>query len=170
MVNLAMFLSLFFALQTTPIQTEPEETWLKNRVLLSDWIVVGEVVRIEKATGFPEMITEHSPDWHWATVKIKSPLMDHILRAPEEVNSLLAIVTDVNLNFLFANSRDVTWFGCPKFQIGQKGIFILSLRELNNFNDPDGDAKYLVAISTADYQPEEKLEKIKGLIDETNVR
>ena len=64
----------------------------------SDAVIVGRVVKIEKA--LPGTASEHDPDWWRATIEVQ-----HVERGS---------VSKGTVDVLYPNSQDVRWHGVPK--------------------------------------------------------
>jgi hypothetical protein len=93
----------------TPLLREVQEEKLREHMQQADAVVIGRVVKIEKAG--PSTSSEHDPDWWRATIDVY-----HV-----ELGSVQPGDTDV----LFANSLDVRWYRAPKPRAAQGGVWIL---------------------------------------------
>jgi hypothetical protein len=117
-----------------------EQERLRSHAMGADAVIVGRVVRLEKAGA--ERFFEHDPDWWRATLAVL-----HVERGE---------VPPGEVNVLYANSLDVRWYKCPKPKAGQEGMWLLHatvspLREL---------AVYAI-LHPEDYQPAINLNLIR---------
>lgn len=109
-----------------------EQERLRSHAIGADAVIVGKVVRLEKAGA--ERFAEHDPDWWRATLAVQ-----HVERGA---------VPRGEVNVLYANSLDVRWYKCPKPRAGQEGMWLLHAtvgpqKELAPYAIPDPE----------DYQP-----------------
>lgn len=82
----------------------------------SDAVVLGRVVKLEKATPIRETgVSEHDPDWWVATL-----LVNHVERGD---------VQPGEITVLYANSLDVQWREVPKPKASQSGLWLLHRSE-----------------------------------------
>ena len=103
----------------------------------ADVIVIGRVVRLEKAGG--PVLSEHDPDWWVATVAV-----DHRVKGP---------AADT-VRFVFPNSRDVRWVYAPKPAAGDSGLWLL-----HRATDAAGPAEYSL-LHTNDVQRSDELDRL----------
>jgi len=113
---------------------------LRAHAQLADAIVVGRVVRLDKAgaTGF----SEHDPDWWKATLDVA-----HVERGQ---------IGGDQVEVLYANSIDVRWRRSPKPRASQEGLWLLHAAQDNlvalapfQITDPE------------DYQPVTRLDALR---------
>ena len=93
---------------TLEVAHQLEEEQLRAHAAAADVIVIGRVVRLEKAGGLA--LREHDPDWWVATIAV-----DHREKGP---------VGDT-VRFVFPNSRDVHWVHVPKPAAGDTRLWLL---------------------------------------------
>ena len=105
------------------VQRASKEAALRSRLEEADVVVVGRVKAVRpssvQALSGPtaKRITEHDPDWQEAVVQVET--------------SLKPPVQNPELVIRFPGSKDVAWFGVPKFRVGQEGTFILRKDQLS---------------------------------------
>lgn len=126
-----------------------ERHTLRERVHEAEVIVVGAVVRIDTVGQAQRFESEHLPDLQQAFLNVDRVLKGDL--TPDEVS------------FLFAASRDVHWYRAPKFNGGERGIFLLNI-------DSEAAATFGMAggsftlLHPLDFQPPDKEEIIKSLL------
>jgi hypothetical protein len=123
------------------IRGDMRQIALRNHASASTAVVVGRVVKIEKA--LPSTGSEHDPDWWRATIDVRQVERGTVGIGPVEV--------------LFPNSFDVRWHGVPKPKAASEGVWILhatqgALRDAAPFQLMDAD----------DYQTVDQLDAIRG--------
>jgi hypothetical protein len=84
---------------------------IEERAALAELVISGAVSEIRPSPSKPGRDTEHDPDFRVARVKVERPLKGKPAGA--------------EIEFLFANSKDVQWFRAPKFRVGDRGVFFL---------------------------------------------
>lgn len=122
------------------IKTEMHREHLQKHAAESDAVVVGRVVKVEKA--LPHSGSEHDPDWWRATIDVHHVERGDVKPGPVEV--------------LYPNSRDVRWYAVPKPEPGAEGVWLLhttqgALREAAPFQ----------IVHLDDSQPVDKLAAIR---------
>jgi hypothetical protein len=63
------------------------------------------------------------------------------------------------LKVAYASSRDVMWFRAPKPERGDRAVFLLHRRKLE-----ERDAEMLAIVDPLDMQPVERLEEIRSVM------
>jgi hypothetical protein len=94
--------------RTLALAQQLEEAQRRAHATEVDVIVIGRVVRLEKA-GDP-VLREHDPDWWVAFVAV-----DHRVKGP----------VAGTLRFVFPNSKDVRWVDAPKPTPGEFSLWLL---------------------------------------------
>lgn len=104
------------ALQEDLVQTmkEHEANVLREQVRASDVVVLGTVMRTTPRKAEVGRDTEHDPQWTEAIVQVEEQMQGD----PAET-----------VSFLFSASNDVAWFAAPKFNEGDRGVFMLKTHE-----------------------------------------
>jgi len=117
---------------------------LATRVRLAALIVLGDVADVQPAGATPR-VSEHAAAWYDAFVRVErvyvgSPPNDSItLRFPE--------------------SSDVQWHDAPRFQVGDRGIFLLGR------DAPEGSAKMVFsALNPLDFVPADRGKEIEAIL------
>jgi hypothetical protein len=121
---------------------------LKHRVTASELIVSGFVTDVRSVQSESEgrPVSEHDPDWHEAVVQVDAVTKGD---APAE-----GVVVS------FPLSRDIAWRDAPKFEVGQRGVWLL--RSAPETEIPTEDAAtfaarsypVFTALDPLDFQPE----------------
>lgn len=122
------------------LQRQVEAERLRDHASRADAIVVGRVVRLEKAV--PTSFSEHDPDWWLATLEVH-----HVERGAVEVGQIAV---------LYANSLDVRWRAAPKPKASQTGLWILHTTE----GDLTRVAPFQI-LDPQDYQPVQRLDALR---------
>ena len=99
------------------IQSEISDQDLQRRLATADYVVIGRITdvhqwRIPKSAAPRYRTSEHSANWHEAVLEVQS-----VLKGPKVKRNKMVV--------RFPLSRDVAWVNAPKFETGQRGIFIL---------------------------------------------
>jgi hypothetical protein len=122
------------------IENELAQDRVREHAASSDAVVVGRVVKTEKAAAGSG--SEHDPDWWRATIDVQHVERGTVGTGPIEV--------------LYANSMDVRWHGSPKPKASQEGVWIL-----HSTQGPLAAVAPFQLVHPDDYQPVEKLESIR---------
>ena len=97
-------------------QDQAETERLRAQIASADAVVLGEVIEIHPLAGTSNYpvgrVSEHQPDWHEAVLKVSSVIKG----SPGE-----------QMVIRFPISRDIAWYRAPKLQVGQQGVFMLTL-------------------------------------------
>jgi len=117
-----------------------EQDRLRAHAAESDAIVVGRIVKVEKAVASTG--SEHDPDWWRATIDVH-----HVERGS---------VPTGEVQVLYANSMDVRWCKVPKPRASQEGVWMLHATQGNLRSA----APYQL-VHTEDFQPVEELESLR---------
>jgi hypothetical protein len=135
---------------------------LKARIDNSEAIVVGRISEVRPLpTNHPfgqdeqTWISEHDPRWREALIRIESVEK--------------GTISDLTATVLFPSSMDVMWYGSPKFNANQEGIWILSRnqsQELDQSRMPSLDQVTYTALEPLDFHPLDQVERIRSLIRE----
>ncbi len=127
---------------------QQEAAVLRKRVAEAAAVVVGKVADtgpVGRRERPPD--SEHDPQWRTALVVV------------ERVEK-----GDVNegerLEVAFASSRDVMWFRAPKPAPGERAVFLLHRRKLEEL-----DVTALAIVEPLDMQPVEELDRIRGVLN-----
>ena len=120
--------------------TRSQDNKVRERLEATELVISGEVIRIGE-TIQPKTVSEHNPLWTRAIIRIES-LEKGNEQSPE-------------MEFLFAFSGDIMWEGAPKFQEGDKGIWL--------FRPADQEKSFRIS-EKEDFYPMERLEYIRSLL------
>lgn len=129
---------------------------LLERLRPAELVVSGEaaaVRRYEPERRTPLRLTEHDPDWHECEIKVATVEKGKVKAAEKAKGAAREVVT------LFAKSKDVAWYGAPKFEKGDKGIWLMQRFEFRGER-----LEGLVTVHALDFQPLLQLEKIRALL------
>jgi hypothetical protein len=130
---------------------------ISKRLQSAELGIVGTVASIEKSGSVTTHISEHDPIWHEASVSV-----DEVIKGRKSV-------TDVSV--LFPQSDDVRWHKVEKYQVGQKGIFLLQDVKKQDTRGihpkqlaavPAGTQAF-TALHPADYLPLDDLARVRAL-------
>lgn len=102
------------AASVAPMRQRLYQARLKQRLDAAETIALGKVVEIRTArtaTTQRRLYTEHDPNWQEAVIQVDSLLKGAAGRSQLVVR--------------FPGSVDVQFFGAPKFEVDQTGIFLL---------------------------------------------
>jgi len=124
----------------TALLNELQNDKLREHMQQADAVVIGRVVKIEKAGSSTP--SEHDPDWWRATIDVY-----HV-----ESGS----VQSGNLDVLFANSLDIRWYRAPKPRAAQGGVWILH----NTPSDLQALARFHI-IHPEDYQATQQMDVLR---------
>lgn len=135
---------------TNEIQKLPDNE-LQKRVIHAEIIVVGKVLKSQAAVLYrPSRMTEHEPDWWEADIDVQSL---------EKGTYSKKIIT-----IYFPHSVDIMWYHAPKYYIGQEGIWLLHTSQIEGTN-----AEFYTALNPLDFQPKQKLERIRSFVMQLGV-
>ena len=136
--------------QVTKAQQQRANSMLLARLKTAELVVVGKVSRTQRppetVRGLPG--TEHDPEWQEAVIQVDS--------------FELGRLESQTVTILFPTSRDVQWFRASKFVEGQGGIWLL--RKLKPPTLAAGAQDYYTALDPLDFQPLERREHVRTLI------
>jgi hypothetical protein len=125
---------------------------LQQRLAVADLVVLGMVSQ----TNFPEgyntrgPVSEHAPLVREATIQIETVYKGDL---PADQDTVKAI---------FFASQDVRWHRTPILDVGQKGIFVLDKREIQELQREE-----YAALEPLDYQPPEQRDLIQTLLPDS---
>lgn len=85
---------------------------LLERVARARVIVGGTVSASEDVPRDPLTEGEHAPKWSQATIEV-----DSVAKGPPDIHRVAVF---------YPQSSDVMWRHCPKFEVGQEGVWLLS--------------------------------------------
>ena len=122
------------------LQQRAEQDRLREHAEVADAIVIGRVIKLEKA--LPGGYSEHDPDWWQATLDV-----NHVERGDVEPGPLV---------ILYANSLDVDWRVSPKPRASQHGLWILHATEGDL-----ADAARFAIVHPEDFQPLQSLDALR---------
>ena len=127
------------------------DTALSARLVRAALVVSGRVSEIrpapERAQRPPD--TEHNPEWRQAVVEIETA----------EKGTL----SEKTVVILFPASYDEVWMVSPKFQVGQRGIWILQ-KDQDEKGWPLLRLPGYTALNPLDFQPIEQLDRIRRVL------
>jgi hypothetical protein len=123
------------------LERQIEIDLLREHASNSDAVVVGRVVRLEKA--LQPSASEHDPDWWTATLEVR-----HVERGDVQAGEVPV---------LYANSLDVRWRTSPKPKASQDGTWILHATE----GELRTAAPFQI-LHPEDRQPTRELDSLRG--------
>ena len=133
--------------QMEEAEQRDERSALRKRVNEAEAVVLGKVAET-RPSGDVELppASEHDPLWRLAVVVV------------ERAEKGDAKAGD-RLTFAYATSDDVMWFRAPKPDKGQRAVFLLHRRRLEERDDTA-----LAVVEPIDVRPPEELERIRSVI------
>ena len=123
----------------------PPERHLQQRIRSADLIVQGEVLSIELMQAPNEGSSEHDPLWAKAKVGVSRVLKGDFQAHEVEVS--------------FPTSIDHLWYKAPKFQIGQRGTWLLHFAQITEHEQT------FTALDPIDFQNEENTNRVAALLE-----
>jgi len=124
----------------------PPQRYLQQRIRAADLIVEGEVRSVEIPTVTDQPISEHDPMWAIAKVAVS-----RVLKGDPKGSEVTVF---------FPQSIDHLWYKAPKFQEGQRGIWLLSFAEINE----QSNEQAYTALDPRDFQAEGNVNRIMALL------
>jgi len=124
-----------------------EAAALRKRVAEAAAVVVGKVADtgpVGKRERPPD--SEHDPQWRTAVV-----VVERVEKGDVKEGQRLEVA--------FASSRDVMWFRAPKPAKGERAVFLLHRRKLEQL-----DVTALAIVEPLDLQPVEELDRIRSVM------
>jgi hypothetical protein len=130
---------------------------ISRRLQSAELGIVGTVASIAKSAAGTTHISEHDPVWHEASLSV-----DEVIKGSKSVK---------NVSVLFPQSDDVRWHKVEKYQVGQKGIFLLQdvkKQDMKGIHPkqlaavPAGTQAF-TALHPADYLPMDDLARVRAL-------
>jgi hypothetical protein len=120
---------------------------LRKRVAEARAVVVGEVAET-RPVGQTEQppTSEHDPQWKTAVVVVERCEKGDVKEGQR-------------VTVAYPSSRDVMWFRAPKPEPGDRAVFLLHHRELEELK-----VETLAIVEPLDMQPLERLDEIRGLM------
>jgi hypothetical protein len=133
--------------QTAEVTKRLADEKLQARIAQADLIVTGRVTAVQPSEGNARRAprSEHDPEWWEATLKVQT--VEKGQASPGD------------LTVLFPHSKDVRWFGSPKFEVNQDGIFLLHRTE-----DKQLRASGYTALHALDFQALDQRDRIKAMV------
>jgi hypothetical protein len=133
--------------QVGDLRRKDEIADLRRRVKAADAVLVGEVADTKPVGRKEEPPTsEHDPVWRTAVVVVSSGEKGDMKEGQR-------------VEVAYASSRDVMWFRAPKPQKGDRAVFLLHRRSLE-----ERDVEKLAIVEPLDMQPVERLDDIRRAI------
>jgi len=143
---------------------------LQKRLNAADLVVSGKVAAVTippepvpstRGAGAPRKpVSEHDPKWRQAVI-----VVDQTHKGKHDSKQV---------NVLFPASTDVRWYKAPKFQVGQKGVFVLHKTKIKTDEHHElrglaprgaaGEAEVYTALDPADAHPLKQQAVIKEMI------
>jgi hypothetical protein len=120
---------------------------MRKRVAEAHAVVVGEVAET-RPVGQTEQppASEHDPQWKTAVVVVERGEKGDVKEGQR-------------VTVAYPSSRDVMWFRAPKPEPGDRAVFLLHHRELEELK-----VEMLAIVEPLDMQPVERLDEIRGLM------
>jgi len=84
---------------------------IEERAALAELVISGVVTDVRPLERTATRDSEHDPDFRVARLKVE--------------RALKGKPAGGEIEFVFANSKDVQWFQSPKFRVGDRGVFFL---------------------------------------------
>ena len=137
---------------------ELKDAQLKARIESADIVLMGRVKSVRPAT-VAEMaprvprVTEHDPQWQEAIIHVAS--------------GLKGIGDNQEVVVRFPGSKDVAFYGIPKFKVDQEGVFLLQKDKVSGLPKAalaGTTVETYTAQQPLDVLPKEDAEKIRALI------
>jgi hypothetical protein len=123
---------------------------LRNQLAAAPLVITGEVTRVQDILNHGDA-SEHDPHWQDATIAISSV---------EKGSSPSKII-----HVLFPTSRDIAWSNAPRFQAGQKGIWILNkVPGTNLFKGLAPAGRAFTALSNSDFRSLDQIDIVRTLV------
>ena len=117
---------------------------LVSRVRMAVLVVLGDVADVRPAGATPH-VSEHAATWYDALVRVERV---YIGSSPEDA-----------ITIRFPESSDVQWHDAPRFQVGDRGVFLLRR------DAPEGSAKTVFsALNPLDFVPAERGREIEAIL------
>jgi hypothetical protein len=127
-----------------------EEEPLASRAAQADLVVVGQVLASRPVAPDQLPTSEHDPDWWIARVSVGEVVKGRARRKELEV--------------LFANSTDISWYRSPKLHEGVSGVFLLHSASDEDAPGPEAvPANVYRCTDPLDFQPAERLADVRRL-------
>jgi hypothetical protein len=130
--------------QIEKVKQQESDKLLKERILNSEKVVSGKVIKVTKLKDEWALATEHSPQWAEAEI-----LANEILKGDKSEK----------ISILFALSYDELFEKSPKLKEGDSGIFLLR-RNNTHFGDKDK----LSLVHNEDLLPLQEIERVKKVM------
>jgi hypothetical protein len=125
-----------------------ERRAIQERATLAELVLSGVVTDIRPLESAVARDTEHAPDFRVARLKPERALKG---KPPGEVE------------FVFANSKDVQWFQAPKFRNGDRGIFFLQRPSQDAARMGVSSTRYTV-LHPLDFRPARDLQAVEAAL------
>ena len=135
---------------------------LLGRLRSAELVVSGEAVathRHEPEGRTRQRLSEHDPDWWECVIRVESVEKGKLKPAEKGGKGEKGKGATREVVTLFAKSRDVAWYGAPKFEKGAKGIWLMQRIEVRGER-----VEGLVTAHALDFQPLSQLERIRALL------
>jgi len=123
----------------------PPERHLQQRIRAADLIIHGEVLSVEITEAPNGPLSEHDPLWAKAKVGVSRVLKGDLQGHEVEV--------------FFPTSIDHLWYKAPKFQMGQRGTWLLHFAEVSK------NERAYTALDPIDFQNEENTNRVAALLE-----
>jgi hypothetical protein len=133
--------------QVGDVARRDEIAGLRRRVKEASAVVVGEVAETRPVGGkeVPPS-SEHDPQWRSAVVVVQSGEKGDVKEGQR-------------VEVAYPSSDDVMWFRAPKPQKGDRAVFLLHQRGLE-----ERDVRMLAIVEPVDMQPVERLDDIRRAV------
>jgi hypothetical protein len=133
--------------QVGDVARRDEIAGLRRRVKEASAVVMGEVVETRPVGGkeVPPS-SEHDPQWRSAVVVVQSGEKGDVKEGQR-------------VEVAYPSSDDVMWFRAPKPQKGDRAVFLLHQRGLE-----ERDVRMLAIVEPVDMQPVERLDDIRRAV------
>jgi len=133
--------------QMGEVVRKDEIAGLRRRVKEASAVVVGEVAET-RPVGGKEVppASEHDPQWRTAVVVVHSGEKGDMKEGQR-------------VEVAYASSDDVMWFQAPKPEKGDRAVFLMHQRRLE-----ERDVQMLAIVEPVDMQPVERLDDIRRAV------
>lgn len=123
---------------------------LRKLLANAEVVITGQVIKVEEIANTSGKESEHDPRWSAATIKV--------------TEGLKGMGTDGEITIIFSASKDVMWFGAPKFRIEDTGVWILSKKGKEVSRNKDLEDLYFIYSSREFVTDETIIDQIRTIL------